>query len=163
MPSRKHIMIIECSIFVLPLSNCWMFEFLVLKATLFVFISSTYSPSTFTGVGYQWTVSTSTSCNQWLSLAKPTLKVPPPGRVRSLVPAPISVGGLLVVHFEINAVGVRIRSLMKLHALTLIIGIEASFASKISKLHYSHWILILNMDVDPMQSFRCITLPIILD
>jgi hypothetical protein len=43
------------------------------------------SPPTLTGVGHQWTVSTSIGCNQWLSPAKPTLKVPHVGRNRSLV------------------------------------------------------------------------------
>jgi hypothetical protein len=43
------------------------------------------SPPTLTGVGHQWTVSPSASCNQWLSLAKPCLKVLPAGRNRSLV------------------------------------------------------------------------------
>ena len=37
------------------------------------------------GVGHQWTESTSIGCNQWLSLAKIALKVPPAGRNRSLV------------------------------------------------------------------------------
>ena len=37
-----------------------------------------------TGVGHQWTVSTSTGCNQWLSLVKSTLKVLPAGRNLSL-------------------------------------------------------------------------------
>ena len=35
------------------------------------------SPTTLIGVGHHWMVSTSTGCNQWLSLAKPPLKVPP--------------------------------------------------------------------------------------
>ena len=43
------------------------------------------SPPSQTGVGHQLTVSTSTGCNQWLSLAEPTLKVTPIGRNRSLV------------------------------------------------------------------------------
>jgi hypothetical protein len=43
------------------------------------------SPPTLTGVGHQWTVSTSIGCKQWLSPAKPTLKVPHVGRNRSLV------------------------------------------------------------------------------
>ena len=38
------------------------------------------SPPTLTGVGHQWTMSTSTSCNQWFSRAKSTLKVAPTGR-----------------------------------------------------------------------------------
>ena len=46
---------------------------------------STYSPPTQTGVGHQWTESTSFGCNQWLSLAKLALKVPLAGRSRSLV------------------------------------------------------------------------------
>ena len=33
---------------------------------------------------HQWTESTNTNCNQWLSLAKITLKVPPIGKNRSL-------------------------------------------------------------------------------
>jgi hypothetical protein len=49
------------------------------------YISPTNSPPTHIGVGHQWTVSTSTGYNQWLSLAKPTLKVPPVGRKRSVV------------------------------------------------------------------------------
>ena len=40
---------------------------------------------TSTGAGHQWTESTSTGCNQWLSLAKIVLKVPHVGRNRSLV------------------------------------------------------------------------------
>ena len=36
-------------------------------------------------VGHQWMVSTNTSYNKWLSLAKPCLKVPHVGRNRSLV------------------------------------------------------------------------------
>ena len=44
-----------------------------------------YGPPSFAGVDRQWTVSTGTGCNQWLSLAKPTLKVLPARRNRSLV------------------------------------------------------------------------------
>ena len=43
------------------------------------------SPPTLTGAGHQWTVNTNTSCNQWLSLAKPVLKVAHASRHRSLV------------------------------------------------------------------------------
>ena len=35
------------------------------------------SPSTHAGAVHLWTVSTSTSCNQWLSLVEPGLKVAP--------------------------------------------------------------------------------------
>ena len=45
----------------------------------------TYSPPTVTGAGHQRTVSTSTGCNQWLSLAKTLLKVALVGRNRSLI------------------------------------------------------------------------------
>ena len=45
----------------------------------------TNSPPTLTGVGHQRTVSTDIGCNQWLSLAKPPLKVGLAGRNRSLV------------------------------------------------------------------------------
>jgi hypothetical protein len=45
----------------------------------------TYSPPTLTTVGHQWTESTSTGCNQWLSLAKIALKVPTACRNHSLV------------------------------------------------------------------------------
>ena len=38
-----------------------------------------------TGVGHQWTVSTSTGCNQWFSLAKAILKVAFASRNHSLV------------------------------------------------------------------------------
>ena len=44
----------------------------------------TYTLPTHAGVGHQWTESTSTSCNRWLSLAKIALKVPPAGRNRSM-------------------------------------------------------------------------------
>jgi hypothetical protein len=44
-----------------------------------------HSPSTLSGVGHQWTESTSSGCNQWLSLAKIALKVPPTGKNRSMV------------------------------------------------------------------------------
>ena len=44
-----------------------------------------YSPRTLTGAGHHWTVSTSTSCNEWLSLAKTLLKVALAGRNRSLI------------------------------------------------------------------------------
>ena len=40
---------------------------------------------THVGVGHEWTESTNTGCNQWLSLAKITLKVSPAGRNHSLV------------------------------------------------------------------------------
>ena len=52
-------------------------------------------PPTLNGVGHQTTMSTNTDCNQWLSLAKPTLKVHPPlvGIVHWW-PAPVSMGGL---------------------------------------------------------------------
>ena len=43
------------------------------------------SPPTLTSAGHQRTVSTSSGCNQWLSLAKPLLKVALAGRNRSLV------------------------------------------------------------------------------
>ena len=43
------------------------------------------SPPTFTSAGYQWIVSTNTGYNQWLSLAKPTLKVVPASMIRSLL------------------------------------------------------------------------------
>ena len=46
---------------------------------------SSYSPPTQAGAGHQQTVGTSIGCNQWLSLAKSTLKVAPAGRNRSLV------------------------------------------------------------------------------
>jgi hypothetical protein len=45
------------------------------------------------GVGHQWTESTSTGYNQWLSLAKIALKLPPVGRNRSLVANTIMWGG----------------------------------------------------------------------
>ena len=44
-----------------------------------------YSPPTVTGVGHQWTVSTSIGYNWWFSLAEPILKVAPVDRSRSLV------------------------------------------------------------------------------
>ena len=44
-----------------------------------------YSPPRLTGVGHQWMVSTSIGCNQWLSRAKPSLKVAHASRNRSLV------------------------------------------------------------------------------
>ena len=47
--------------------------------------AATNSPPTLTSAGHQWTVSTSTGCNQWSSLARPTLKVAPAGRNCSLV------------------------------------------------------------------------------
>ena len=43
------------------------------------------SPPTRTCADHQWTVSINTSCNQWLSLAKPTLKMAPAGRNCSLM------------------------------------------------------------------------------
>ena len=48
---------------------------------------TTNSPPTHTGAGHQQTLSTwsNIGCNQWFSLAKPTLKVAPAGRNRSLV------------------------------------------------------------------------------
>ena len=49
-----------------------------------IIIEESNSPPTLTGVGHQWTVSTSTGCNQWLSLVKSTLKVLPAGRNLSL-------------------------------------------------------------------------------
>jgi hypothetical protein len=45
----------------------------------------TYTLPTPVGVGHQWTENTNTGCNQWLSLAKIALKVPPVGRNCSLV------------------------------------------------------------------------------
>jgi hypothetical protein len=45
----------------------------------------TYTLPTPVGAGHQGTESTSTGCNQWLSLANIALKVPPAGRNRSLV------------------------------------------------------------------------------
>ena len=53
-------------------------------------------PTLITVAGHQWTVSTNTGCNQWLSLAKPCLKVLPGGRNRSPVArtSKVSVGGL---------------------------------------------------------------------
>ena len=45
----------------------------------------TYTLPTPAGAGHQWIESTSTGCNQWLSLAKIALKVPRTGRNRSLV------------------------------------------------------------------------------
>ena len=44
-----------------------------------------YSPPTLTSVGHQWTTSTNTGCNQWLSSVKPTLRVAPTSRNRSPV------------------------------------------------------------------------------
>jgi hypothetical protein len=44
-----------------------------------------YTLPTLVGVGHQRMESTSTACNQWLSLAKTTLKVPLAGTNRSLV------------------------------------------------------------------------------
>ena len=44
-----------------------------------------YTLHTPAGAAHQWTESTNTGCNQWLSLAKITLKVPLAGRNRSLV------------------------------------------------------------------------------
>ena len=49
------------------------------------FLSQAYSPPTHTGAGHQWTVSTNIGCNQWLSLAEPTLKMAPAGRNHSPV------------------------------------------------------------------------------
>jgi hypothetical protein len=46
---------------------------------------ATYTLPTRVGVGHQRMESTSIGCNQWLSLAKITLKVPHAGRNRSLV------------------------------------------------------------------------------
>ena len=54
----------------------------------------TKRPPTLTGAGHQWTVSTNTGCTQWLSLAKPALKVAPTGRNRSLVACTSKCGGL---------------------------------------------------------------------
>jgi hypothetical protein len=45
-----------------------------------------YSPPTLIDVGHRWTVSINIGRNQWLSLAKPTLKVSLASRNRSLVP-----------------------------------------------------------------------------
>ena len=45
----------------------------------------TNSPPTHASAGHQSTVSTSTGCNQWLSLAELGLKVAPYGRNHSLV------------------------------------------------------------------------------
>ena len=56
----------------------------------------TYSPPTLSG--YQWTVSTSTSYIQWLSLAKRTLKVTPTGRNRSLVARTNKCGWAITPH-----------------------------------------------------------------
>ena len=47
------------------------------KLTIGVLLDCSNSPSTHTGAIHLWTVSTSTSCNQWLSLAEPGLKVAP--------------------------------------------------------------------------------------
>jgi hypothetical protein len=57
----------------------------------------TYSPPTLTGVGHQWTVSTNTGCNQWLSLAKPTLKMPLADRNHSLVARTNKCGWAIIV------------------------------------------------------------------
>ena len=44
-----------------------------------------YTLPTPIGAAHQWTESTSTGCDQWLSLAEIVLKVPPAGTNRSLV------------------------------------------------------------------------------
>ena len=49
---------------------------------------------TSSGAGYQWTESTNTGCNQWLSLAKIALKVPMPVEIVHCWPAPTSVGSV---------------------------------------------------------------------
>ena len=59
------------------------------------------SPPTRIGVGHQWTASTSTSCNQWLSLAKPTPKVPLACRNRTLVPRINKYGWAINVIFSV--------------------------------------------------------------
>jgi hypothetical protein len=58
----------------------------------FVFESNTLP--TLVGAGHQWTESTSTGCNHWLSLAKIILKVSLAGRNRSLVAHAIMCGGV---------------------------------------------------------------------
>ena len=67
---------------------------IITMLTLCYFIMSHVSPSLFdhasiiptlANAGHQWTESTSTGCNQWLSLAKIALKVPHAGRNRSPV------------------------------------------------------------------------------
>ena len=55
------------------------------------------SPPTLTGAGHQRTVSTNTSCNQWLLLAKTLLKVALYGRNRSMVAHTSKCGRHLVV------------------------------------------------------------------
>ena len=47
------------------------------------FTHETNSPPTLTGVGHQWTVSISTGCDQWFSLARLILKMAHVGRNRS--------------------------------------------------------------------------------
>ena len=53
------------------------------------------NPPTLIGVDYQWTVSTSTGCNQWFSLTKPILKLTPASGIVHWWPTPVSVGGPL--------------------------------------------------------------------
>ena len=60
---------------------------------------NTYSPPAHIGAGHQQTVSTSTSCNWWLSLAEPNLKVAQAGRNRSLV-ARTSMCGCAIILFN---------------------------------------------------------------
>ena len=59
----------------------------------------TYSPPTLTSVGHQWTVSTNIACNQWLSLAKPTLKVLLADRNRSLMVRTSKSGWAIIWHW----------------------------------------------------------------
>ena len=51
-------------------------------------------PNTLTCAGHQQTESTNIGCNQWLSLAKSTLKWPLLVGIVQWWPAPVSVGGL---------------------------------------------------------------------
>ena len=65
------------------------------------------SRPTFTGAGHQWTVSTNIDCcNQWLSLAKPVLKVIPVGGNRLLVVRPSKCGWAMshTIHIRADSV-----------------------------------------------------------
>ena len=68
----------------------------VIAIVILMSLSSTYSPPTLTGAGHQRTVSTSTRCNQWLSLAITLLKVALAGRNRSLVACSSKCGWAII-------------------------------------------------------------------
>ena len=85
-----------------------------------------YNWPTHTGAGHQWTVSISTGCNMWLSLAEPTLKVTPIGRNRSLVACTSMCGCAIshdldycILHLHITALEPLLRSTAFFHLLPL--------------------------------------------